>query len=137
MDDFTSQILADGGGWSESECLGNHAVVKVRASVGTLTTINAAASFVGVPGTRLDDPLSTLTGSQKTAIRNKLLALGYQLSELQAAFPNDLGTYQVGDVLRFALLRRLRARYDAGTDTIVCDGQEDPVRPVELVDAVV
>ena len=50
MDDFTSLIRGDGGDWAETEILGNAALVKVRASSGTLTTINGAAGFLKKAG---------------------------------------------------------------------------------------
>src|SRR4051812_35504552 len=76
MDDFTLQIVADpehtgGAPWSECECLGDSAVVKVRASQALLDTINAAPGMLRIPVGRLDDPLSSLTGAQRTAIQNK------------------------------------------------------------------
>lgn len=138
MDDFTPQITADGGGWAEAECLGGMAVVKVNASPATLTAINAAPGFIRVPLSRLDDPLSTLTAGQLAAIKNQVLGLGYSLSELQARFPGaDLTNTTLGDVLRFILTRRLQARYDTPTDTIILDGGVQTTTPIEVVDGAV
>jgi hypothetical protein len=138
MDDFTQQIIyQDGGNWSETEVLGNHAIVKVNAAVATLQAINAAAGFVRLPKGILDDSLSSLNAAQKTAIRGKIISLGYSLAELQARFVNDLGTYTLRDVLKFVTRRRLKPRYDAGTDTIICDGAIQPVRSLESVDEAV
>lgn len=137
VDDFTDQVLADGGYWAESEILGNYALVKVRASAATLSAIAAAPGVQRIPGSlQLSDTLASLTTNQKTAIRNFVTGtLGYTLAEVQARFPNDLGTYTLGDLLRFVTQRRLTPRYDAATDTIVLDGaQVTPTQP-EIVDA--
>jgi len=133
MDDFTVQIKADGGNWSESECLGNHAIVKVRANQATLDTINATPGMLRIPLALLDDQLSSLSAVQRTAIRTRLEALGYTLAEIQAAIP-DLANATLRDVLRFALTRRLKPRYDSGTDSIVLDGPPQPTRALEHAD---
>ena len=124
MRDFDSLIVADGGRWDEVEIPGNRAIVKVVASQATLSTINAAPGFVRVPKDRLDDPLSTLSAAQRTAIKNQILNAGYTLSEVNTAFP-DLSVVTIGDVLRFMASRRLQPRYDIATNTIICDG---PIR---------
>jgi hypothetical protein len=137
MDDFTAAIRANGGEWAETEVLGDHAIVKVRANVATLTTIAEAAGFTRLPVDRLDDPLSSLSVVQKTAIRNKVIALGYTAAEVTARFGDDLGVYTLGELLRFVASRRLRPRYDIDTDTIICDGPIQPVRSVDSVDEAV
>lgn len=137
MDDFTAQIRADGGDWSETEVLGNHAIVKVRASDTTLQTIAAATGFTRLPKNRLDDSLSDLSTAVKTAIRDKMLALGYTAQEIQQRFGNDFGSYTLRDVLKFIATRRLKPRFDSNTDTIVLDGAIQPVRPLEDVDLAV
>lgn len=134
MDDFTTQIFADGGNWDETEILGDHALVKVRAAAGTLTTINAAPGFLRIPGHfDFSDTLGDLTANQRTAILDKLLALGYPQTEINAALPADWTLITLGQVLRFASRRRLRARYDANTDSIIVDGPPQPVKDVALV----
>jgi hypothetical protein len=137
MDDFTNQIITDGGTWSETEILGNHAIVKVRASDVTLTKIADGQGFVRMPKAVLTEPLSDLGATAKTSIRNKLTALGYSLSEVRNALGDDLGSKTLADVLRFAAKRRLKPRYDKDTDTIILDGPEHPVRPIEDVDKAV
>lgn len=138
MNDFTATIRADGGDWSETEVLGDHALVKVRASAATLTAINAAAGFVRVPGhVDLNDTLGDLTAGQRQAILDKLLALGYPQAEIDAALPANWAAVTLGQVLRFAARRRLKPRYDQNTDTILLDGDVQPVRPVESVAAAV
>ena len=134
MDDFTSQINADGGKWSETEVLGSVAIVKVRASDITLATIAAETGFHRLPKNRLDDSLSDLTTAQKNAIRNKLTDMGYTLQELHDALGNDLGAVTLRQVLKFATTRRLKPRYDSVNDAIVCDGDIQPVKALELVD---
>lgn len=138
MNDFNVQIQAfNGGRWAETEVLGQHAIVKVRASAATMTAIANTAGFTRIPVAALDDTLSSLTTAQKNAIRNKVQALGYTLAELQERFPNDLGTYTLRQLLMFVAQRRRLVRYDAGTDSIIDDGPDQPVRPLADVDGVV
>jgi hypothetical protein len=138
MDDFTAQIRGDGGDWSETEILGDAALVKVRASAATLTAINQGAGFVRIPShTDLNDTLGDLTANQRNAILAKLAALGYSQGEITAALPANWQAVTLGQVLRFAASRRLRPRYDEQTDTVVCDGPPQWVRPVADVDAAV
>jgi len=137
MDDFTPQIRADGGDWTETEILGNHAIVKVRASDVLLSTIAATEGFIRLPKNRLDDSLSDLTTKQKKVLKDKLESLGYSLTEIRADLGNDIGTKKLRDVLKLAAKRRLKPRYDKDTDTIILDGPEQPVRPLEDVDGAV
>ena len=133
MDDYTKTIFAEGGNWTETEVLGNRAIVKVRASKSTLTTLNGI--FRRIPKDRLDDPLSDLPVAVKTALKNEALDMGYTIAELQERFPNDLGTYTLRDVLRFYAKRRLKPRYIASTDEIKIDGIEQGCNSIESVDA--
>lgn len=137
VDDLTAAISADGGYWSETEVLGQAAVVKVRASTATLALVAALPGVSRIPVARLDDPLSTLTAQQKTAIRNSVLALGYTMAELRDRFPNDLGTYTLRQLLVFIASRRRKVRYDQATDAIIDDGPDVAVRSVNDVDAAV
>lgn len=125
MDEFTSTIRAEGGVWHEAEMLGGQAVVKVRASAGTLTAIAGTVGFRRIPLQLLDDSLSSLTAGQRTAIRDELLAAGYTLEEIQAAFPN-LASATLREVLRFMVSRTRKPNYDPVTDTVRWDG---PIRP--------
>ena len=130
-DDFTVLIRADGGDWSETEILGDAALVKVRASAATLTAMNAAPGFLRIPNhVDLNDTLGDLTAGQKQVLLNKAVALGYSLAEVQAALPSDWSAVTLRQVLNFLAQRRLKPRYDSGTDTIVLDGAVQPVRPV-------
>lgn len=132
MDDFTSAIFADGGNWSETEILGDHAIVKVRASSATLTIVDAAPNFLRLPThTNLNDTLGDLTTGQKNAIKNKLNSLGYTNQEITDALPTNWQNVTLRQVLQFAATRRLKPRYDSNTDSIILDGAEQPVRPLD------
>lgn len=136
MNDFTVQILADGGFWSETEILGDVALVKVRASAATLTTISAASGFLRIPNHfDLNDTLGDLTVGQRNAILAEALTLGYTQTEIDNALPANWQNVTLGQVLRFFARRRLKPSYDAGSDTIVFTAEESPVRPVAHVDA--
>lgn len=133
MDDFTSQVTS----WSETEVLGQNAIVKVNASNAVLSSISGTAGFQRIPVARLDDPLSSLSVAQRNAIRNKITSLGYTVAELDAAFPGDIRNFTLRQLLQFIASRRRKVRYDTATDTIVDDGVDAPVRPVDDVDAAV
>lgn len=134
VDDFTQQVTADGGWWTESEVLGNHAIVKVRASNSVLDSIAAAAGIMKLPVAHLDDSLSSLTTNQKTALRDKVIALGYTVDEIRSHLGDDLGSKTLGDVLRFVARRRLKPRFDVDLGEIVLDGIEQTCRPISEVD---
>jgi hypothetical protein len=137
MDDFTAQIRADGGNWSETEVLGDCAVVKVNASNATLNAVAGTPGFVRIPVARLGDSLSSLTTAQRAGLHTRIEAMGYPLAEIEAALGPDLGLKTLGDVLRLVTRRRLRPRYDAETDRLIWDGPIQPVRPIEDVDRAV
>lgn len=134
MNDYSDAIYGEGGQWSETEVLGNYALVKVRASQATLNAIASDPGYLRIPLSRLDDSLSTLTAQQRTAIKNRLNAMGYSDGELQAALGNNLAQRTIGDALRFAASRRLKPRYDAVQDLIVIDGPVQTCRLVADVD---
>lgn len=121
LEEFGAQIDTDGGAITFVECLGNSAVCKVSASTATLNAIAARSSVQRLPVGRLDDPLSSLTGQQRTAIRNRLLAQGWSSAEITSRL-GDLATRTLRDVFRMAVSRRLKPRYDAVGDQIVLDG---------------
>src|SRR3989304_4657625 len=97
MNDFSSLIFADGGYFQETEVLGNYSIVKVRASETTINLIASTPVFIRLPKDSLDDPLSDLTSSQLTGIRNQLENMGYTLTEIQARFGNRIGDYTLRD----------------------------------------
>ena len=135
MDDFTPGIQADGGAWAETEVLGNHAIVKVRARTATLTLLNA--QFQRLPGTTLTDTLTSLTTVQVSALQDIIIALGYSAEELKAALGTNLRAKTLGDVLRFIASRRLKPRYDAATDTILLDGPVQSCRTPDVIEGMV
>lgn len=134
MDDHTATIQAAGGAWTETEVLGDQAIVKVRATPAILTQLNGVAGFRRLPKDLLDDNLASLSTGVKIAIRNELESAGYTLAEIQAQFGSDLGQYTLRDVLHFFASRRLKPRYDVGTDTIILDGPVQACRDIESVD---
>lgn len=134
IDDYSADIASYGGKWSETEILGNQAIVKVNAPAGVLNALAAVDGFQRLPKDRIDDPLSDLSAAAKQKIRDAAIAAGYSLAEIQARFPNDLGTYTLRDVLQFLATRRLKPRYDAQADEIIVDGPEQPCKPVDAVD---
>lgn len=133
MNDFTPQVTS----WSETEVLGQHAIVKVNATNSVLTTIAGTSGFKRIPVSLLDDPLSSLSVAQRNAIRTKILSLGYTAAELDAEFPGDIRNFTLRQLLQFVARRRRKVRYDSGTDSIIDDGPDQPVRPVAEVDAAV
>ncbi len=135
MDDYTANITADGGKWSETEILGDYALVKVNASSSTLTTL--AGVFYRLPRDVLSGNISNLSSAKRTALKNKITALGYTTEELQARFGSNFTNTTLRDVLNFVAQKRLKPRYDAQNDTIVIDGAVQPVRPVDDVDKAV
>lgn len=139
MNDFTPQILAEGGTWTESEVLGNYAVVKVRASATTLTTIAGTPDFTRIPNhIALSDQLGDLTNTQRNTLLTLLQNMGYPLAEISAALGGTLAnwrTHTLGDVLRFITRRRQAPRYDAANDAIVLDGAIHACRDIANVDA--
>jgi hypothetical protein len=139
IDQYTAQILAAGGYWSETEVLDpgiGRAIVKVRASTAVLTQLDGL--YKRLPKDRLDDPLSDLPTAVLTTIRDELLDMGYPLAEIRDRFGltvDDLANYTLRDVLRFAARRRRKVRYDTGTDSLICDGVIQTPKSIETVDA--
>lgn len=116
--------------------LGDYAVVKVRASSALLTTINAAPGMIRIPARFLDlsQTLGNLTAQERTTILNFLQARGYPLAEIQADLGGSLALWQtktLRQVLRFALKRRLKPRWDRVAGQIVIDGPIQPTRDID------
>lgn len=135
--EIAALIRADGGAAYADECLGNYAVVKVRATAATLQALNDLAGVRRLPKDRLDDALDTLTQQQKITLRDWIEALGYPRAEWQSVLGTDLGAITLRQVLRFILTRRLRPRYDPAADAIVLDGAVQPCGAIEDIDAAV
>lgn len=67
---------ATGARWRELEILGNHCLVKVDASLATITVIDADPDFREIPtGT-------TVPPARRAAVQTKLEALGYTAAEI-------------------------------------------------------
>lgn len=131
MDDYTAQIYGDGGQWTESEVLGNRAVVKVRAEAATLAILDSV--FMRLPKDDLDAPLADLSNGGKMAIDAELLDMGYSASEIDKTLGADIRNKVLGDVLAFMTKRRLKPRYDTEKDEIILDG---PVQACRLINSV-
>lgn len=137
-DDFTAQVLADGGTWDETEILGDVALVKVRASQATLNAIGNVGGTFTVPQKwiEMQDSLVSMTAGERNQLQSAVLSLGYTQAEVDAAMGSTLAqwrTHVLGDLLEMAATRRLKPRYVSGTDTIVVDGPVQPVKDVNLV----
>lgn len=130
MMDYSPQIKSDGGKWSETEVLGDRAVVKVRASQTTLTFLDGV--FTRMPKDDTEDLLSSVSIGGKASLKIEGLDMGYTNTEWEKEFPNNLGTYKLKEVLHFYTKRRLKPRWDGSK--IVIDGIEQSCKPIELVD---
>jgi len=112
MDDYTKEIYTDGGNWSESEILGDAAIVKVKASDKTLTIIQSAKEFFRIPiHVGLDEKLSNVTSDDRTAILTKLNGLGYSMDEIEEVLGKDLSEFndkKLNELLTFTASRRLK-----------------------------
>ncbi len=144
VDDFTGQVLADGGDWREIETPGGFCLVKVRASPATLSTVAAAPGIQQLPAAALNASLGSLSAGAKTAIVNKVTSsppagMGIPLATLQAALGADIGTHTLGDVLRFCAQTRAAGgiRYVAGNDTVVYDQPFTQAMTPDLVEFLV
>ncbi len=135
MDDYTAQIVADGGRWAETEVLGNWAIVKVSALPATLDAIAADPGFRRFGKSALALTLADLTAGQKAALLSWITNMGYSVAEVRAVLGNDLGAHTFGDFLRFMATRRRAPRYDQATDTIVLDGPDQACKSPDAVDA--
>lgn len=137
MDDYTPLIIRqDSGDWRELEALGGYVVVKVRASQATLNTIAGSAGFLRIPLALLNDSLSTLTNAQRTAIRNRLLDMGYTSAEITAALGSNLALRTLGDLVRFASSRMRHWRLDRTLNQLVYDGTETQWNPNQALLAI-
>lgn len=126
-EDYQDLIAADGGDWQCAETLGNHTLIKIRASAATLQTINADPQFIRLPKDRLDDPLADLTVAQRNALRNKILELGYTAAEITAALGNDLRQRTLREVLLFMVSRHRDPVMNVNTGTITFEAQDNGV----------
>ena len=130
--DFTEQIYAAGGAWSEIEFIGNRALVKVRAPDAVLTGLDAQGWFE-LPRRALSTPLSQLTVSQRNVIRAQVTAAGYTLQEFQTALP-DFTVNTVADLLRFLCSRRHKPRWNAANARLDFDPIEQPTKSLAVLE---
>lgn len=136
-----ASLEAEGAKVEYFEVLGDNAIVFVNARNAVLNTINALPGVFQLPTRSLGTTLSDLTANQKTALRNKVQALGYTAQEIQDRFGNDIGQYTFREVLRFLLTRRRLPRYDDVLQDVVLDGdvldltnvRDDYIRKLEQV----
>lgn len=115
-----------------AEVLGNHAVCKVRAGDAVLDAIAALPGVDRVNKDLLDDPLSDLPPAAQQRLRDIAQTLGYTLAEINARFPNPIGTYTLGDVLRF-FGKRWRAPRWNGTTIAFDTPDRDPPTTVDAL----
>lgn len=128
MDDHTAAIKR--GGWSESEILGDRAIVKVSDSKAVIDSITACTKL---PLNDLKSSLNSITSEQLTSIHDEILDEGYSQEELDSAIP-DLKSSTLETVLKFMATRRLQPRYDFVGDKIVLDGPVQPVKSIDILD---
>lgn len=139
MNNFNTQVFADGGAWAESEIVNDSAVVKVRASSTTINTIGNTQGFYRIPLdiTDINALMTALTQPQYGAIRGELLRLSYLESEINAALGSTRAQWQTKtfkQLLDFAATRRFKPRYDYATDTFIFDGPIQTPRSITSVD---
>ena len=132
MDDYTPQIYAAGGAWSEVECLGNRAIVKVRAPQELLDIGDGI--FTRLPKDRLDDSLADLPATVKNGLKNMVLDMGYTIEEVNTRFPDGIGQYTLRQALRFMASRRLKPRWDDLNQQIVLDGPVQACKDIDRLD---
>lgn len=135
IDDYSDEINALGGFWSDTEVLGNYALVKVRASAAGLTQLANRPNFFRLPVDRLDDSLGSLSQQTLLNIRDRIVSMGYTLEEIQAALPADWRSITLRQLLRFVASRRRKPRYDVQQGMFFLDGEVQVCKSVEAVDA--
>lgn len=112
MNRHNSLIFADGGTWGESECLGDQALVKVRASDATLATIGGTPGFLRILSKiDLSEAMTDLTAGQRNVITNRLLNMGYIQSEIDQRMGSSLAQWRqkvFGDLLDMIATRRMK-----------------------------
>jgi len=126
--DFFEQLLAAGGTWNgPAEILGNYGLLRVVAGQGVLDAIAALAGVERIPKDRLGDQLAA-----QQRLRDFALELGYTVQEINARLPNLIGTYTLGDVLRF-LGSRWRRYVWNGVDIVQEPIDRQPPATVDLL----
>jgi len=129
ISDFTPEIQGSDGHWSEIEFLGNRALVKVRAPDAVLATLDAQG-WPRVPQRPLGTRLSSLTLSQRAALRDQVLAAGYSLQDFQQALP-DFTQNTLADFLRFLCSRRQKW---TGTEALEFTAEEQLTTSLDVLE---
>jgi hypothetical protein len=137
VSDYTTQIRADGGDWSNTEVLGGYNIVKVKASDTTLTMLDGL--FLRVPVALLDNTLASLTAAQKNRVHDTLNTMGYSDADITAVLGNfnNIGQKTLRQLFNFVASKRQVARYNAAIDSVVYDGAIVVPTPVDAIDAAV
>src|SRR3990172_3616816 len=108
MQDFDAAIRSDNGDWCEGEILGNSAIVKVRASLVTLSDIASTGGFSRLPGTDLNERLTALTTVQERQLQDLAGSLGYSGVEIDRSLGTDVRGKTLREYLTFLSTRRVR-----------------------------
>ena len=132
MCDYSKNIKIDGGGWAETEVLGNRAIVKVKAEEATLIILDGV--FKRIPKDSLADSLADLSPTIKQALKNEILDMGYTVQEIQDRLPNDIGTYTLKDILKFMTIKRRAPRFVEAIDDVIFDGAESQCISITDID---
>lgn len=136
MDDFTPKIYAEKGSWSETEVLGNYAVVKVSASAPLLAEIATDNKyFYQFPVIALDDFLDVMNAQDIIDLQTRIVAMGYTDEEMTGNLGTRWNTLTLRQVLTFIANRRRKPRYDPVQDKIILDGDVVVCKPIEKVDS--
>jgi hypothetical protein len=131
---FAKTVQDEGGKMAYTEVLGDTAVFKVMANQATLDAIAVSSGVFKFPLNILNGTLVSLTTAQRTAIRNRLIQMGYPDIEITADLGSNIRTKTLGDILRFAAKRRLKPRWDADTQSVKIDGTVQECTPISYVD---
>jgi len=139
MDNFTAQISQDAGEWAESECLGDAAVVKVRASHATLATIAGTTGFDRIPWDwLLQDTMVDLSNAQYNVVRGRVRQMGYSDAEIDAGLGANVTAWRTKtfiDLLNFICQRRIVPRFDRILQQIIFDGEAVACKSPAEIDA--
>lgn len=134
---FLQQVASAGGMLSgPAEILGNHGICKVRAGDGVLDAIASQPGVDRLNKDLLDESLSDLAPAIQQRLKDIATTLGYTFQQINNRFPNPIGTYTLGDVLRFYGTRWRRPYYNVGTDEILNEGVDrEPPATVDTIRA--
>lgn len=118
--------------WSESEVLGDRAIVKVNAPENVLNELDKV--FFRLPKDDLGSSLYGLTPAERKKLKDELLDMGYSDSEIRAELGDNLSKKTLKEYLDFATTRRLKPRYDKTSNSIVLDGPIQACKSIEMLD---